>query len=157
MPYLEPERVLEQFSQFARTEVRSAIADDERTTRAQVGSMASTLQFLSKELAGRETSLDDQRSALEAALADVEGRLAEVDGSNPVNDAVVDAKKRLGETNGAYCEREAAVLETSTDLLVAIDGTLDGAEARMVRRPLYDFLDELVASQLRLLGGEPDI
>lgn len=154
MPYLDPAQILKQFSQFLQMEVRPAIPDDERTTRAQVGSMSSTLRFLSKELAGREEAFEHQRQALLEALDEIDRRLTNLSGADRVQSEVIDARAQLKQAEGTFQEREAVVLDSSDAILAAIEGDLEDDEARSVRKPMYDFLETWVDSQLRMLGGE---
>ncbi|OLZ39442.1 hypothetical protein A6E15_18965 [Natrinema saccharevitans] len=63
MPYLDPELILDRFAAFTREEVRPAVTDDE-FVHAQVGSMASTLQFLAGDVGGREAAVRVQRRTL---------------------------------------------------------------------------------------------
>jgi hypothetical protein len=61
VPYLEPEHVLKRFSTFALSAVRPAI--DDEFLQGQVGSMASTLRFLSMEVAGWPEAIERQQQA----------------------------------------------------------------------------------------------
>lgn len=150
MPYLEPERVLREFSRYALAEIRPALADDEQFIRGQVGSMASTLRFLAGELEGIDAGVDSQRDALEAALADA---------TEIVNDAEVEVTltrthEEVATADGSPREMERTLLDAADEALTAIDG-LPPEEAREARRPLYTFLDARLAAQHRLLG-RPD-
>lgn len=153
MPYLQPDEVLSRFSSFARNDVRDAIPE-EAFARGQVGSMASTLQFISGELAGMEPALDEQERTLREALADVEASLDD----DAVATAVEGARTRLDDapepnTPERLRRREEAMLEGCEAVLSAVDDCESG-RARELREPLYAFLDSRVAAQLRLLGRE---
>jgi hypothetical protein len=151
MPYLAPEEVLERFSRFTLSTVRPAIPDDEEFVRGQTGSMASTLRFLAGELEGREEAVAAQERTLRDALDEV---AATVDDEGVVT-AVEAARDRIDEPAQRVRERETRLLEAAEDVLAAVDAELDGEAAQVARQPLYGFLDDRVAAQLRMLGGEP--
>lgn len=75
MPYLRPDDVLSRFADFARDDVREALPAEEAFVRAQVGSAASTLEFVAGELAGASPALDDQEAEFLGVLDDVEAEL----------------------------------------------------------------------------------
>lgn len=154
MPYLRPEDLLRRFSRFTREEVRPAVREDERFVRAQVGSMASTLRFLSGELAGMEEAVDAQHAALADALETAGGRLDDVDGGDAVEDAIAEARESLASPPDDVRDHEAALLSACNRALDAIDGDLDGRAARRVREPLYGFLDTRLDRQLGMLGRD---
>lgn len=166
MPYLQPDEVLSRFAEFSRHDVRAALPDGESFVHAQVGSMASTLDFLSGELAGASPALDRQEEALREALDDVEAELGAPDDTEAVHGApdveravegaLNDARRRLAaapnaDTPTGIREREDELLAACDDVLDAIDGVPEPRD-RKLRRPLYGFLDARVATQLRLLG-----
>lgn len=157
MPYLEPAHVLRQFSAFAREEIRPALADDERFVAAQVGSMASTLQYLAAELDGHEAAVDAQREALDEALdaAIASLRKSEAPGAAAALDDVTDARKRVDEAEGDARAVEDELLAAADGALAAIDG-VEGEAAEAARRPLYAFLDTRLEEQLELLGREDE-
>lgn len=157
MPYLDPSHVLRQFSTFAREEVRPALADDQRFVAAQVGSMASTLQYLAAELDAGDEAVATQREALTAALEDAANvlRNADVDGTEAVFAAVTDAQQRVAELDDDTREAEDELLDAADEALAAIDG-LDGETAKAARRPLYAFLDARLETHLRMLGRDDD-
>lgn len=150
MPYLQPEHITREFSRFAIEEIRPAIDDDEQFVEAQVGSMASTLRFLSGELQGMPEAVDAQHAAAREALAAAEDVLAEHE-ATAAREAVADAREQVAAAEGRSREVEAAVLEAVSDALAAVDDC-DDEVARAARDPLYDFLDTRAESQLRLLG-----
>lgn len=154
MPYLDPSTVLERFSRFAITEVRPVLPDDEEFVAGQVGSMASTLQFLSGELATNEAAVDRQKRALESAIDAVEAVFDDRElTAPPLREALQDAAETV-ESDGDVRTREAAVLEATDAVLAAIEGELTGEDARAARRPLYDVLDVRLDAQHAMLGRE---
>lgn len=161
MPYLRPDEVLTRFAAFARRDVREALTDDEVSfMRGQVGSMASTLDFLAGELQGMNPALDRQEAALLDALDAVESTLEDgaVD-DEAVLDAVAAARTQIAdapvaETPATLRERETALLEACETVLDAVDDCDLDDDARSLRQPLYGFLDTRLDAQLRLLGRE---
>jgi hypothetical protein len=147
MPYLDPALVLRELSGYAATEIRPAVADDEAFVRGQVGSMASTLRFLACELEGMEAAVSTQRESLLDALA-----TAEVVVEDPqVTSTFEDAADRVAAADGQSRNVENVLLEAADDALAAVD-TLEGERAREARAPLYEFLQDRLTAQLRLLG-----
>jgi len=152
MPYLKPEETMRQFSKFVLEEVRPRIEDE--FVRAQLGSMSSTLRFMSGEIQGMDEAVEAQRRTFVSSLDGVEAAL---DGSEAETDrvleAVEDARERVDANADADTrETEKALLAACEDVLQTIDDELDGDDARSARRPLYDFLDVRVESQLRMCG-----
>ncbi len=158
MPYLHPELVLRRFSTFTRTEVRpSVVGDGDEFLEAQVGSMSSTLNFLSKELDGMRDAVEAQHEALLGALDGAEQALDGLDAEAPEVRAVVeDGRDRLADPPAAVYDHEERLLEVSSDALAAVETDLDGEAARAVRDPLYDFLRVRVTAQLEMLGRGSD-
>lgn len=158
MPYLHPELVLRRFSAFTREEVRpSVVGDGDEFLEAQVGSMSSTLDFLSKELGGMRDAVEAQHEALLAALDGAERALDGVDAGAPdVRTAVADGRDRLADPPADVYDHEELLLEVSSDALTAVEAALDGEAARAVRAPLYEFLHTRVTAQLEMLGRETD-
>ena len=159
MPYLRPALVLDRFSSFARDDVRPSITGEgDEFLEAQVGSMSSTLSFLSKELEGMSDAVESQHEALLTALDDAENVLedADVDGGN-LPAAVEETRERVSNAprDDVY-EHERVLVEASSDLLEAVDDELDRETARAVRDPLYRFLGTRVESQLRMLGRDAE-
>ncbi|OLZ39158.1 hypothetical protein A6E15_17250 [Natrinema saccharevitans] len=156
MPYLDPELILDRFAAFTREEVRPAVTDDE-FVHAQVGSMASTLQFLAGDVGGREAAVRVQRRTLRESLTELESALDRHDvGSSAVRTAVDDARSDLETADGPTRDVEETLVAVADDVLTTIDAELDGDAAAVARRPLYDFLRTRVDEQLRLLGREDD-
>lgn len=154
MPYLDPSTVLERFSRFAIAEIRPVLPDDEAFVAGQVGSMASTLQFLSGELATNETAVERQERALDTAIEAVETVLDDRDLTAPaLREAIRDASEAT-ESGGDVRTRETACLEATDDLLAAIDRDLADEDARAARRPLYDVLDARLDAHHAMLGRE---
>lgn len=151
MPYLEPASVLREFSGFAATEIRPALADDEEFMRGQVGSMASTLRFLADEIEGFDAAVGAQRASLLDAL---EESLAAVDDPE-VEATLSSARDRVRAADGRPREVERTLLEAAEDALEAVDA-LDERDAAAARAPLYEFLDARLAAQLELLGRPAD-
>jgi hypothetical protein len=151
MPYLHPELVLGRFSSFTRGEVRPAIVGDgDEFLEAQVGSMSSTLDFLSKELDGMRDAVEAQHEALCEALDGVDATAPDV------RTALEDGRDRLADPPADVYDHEELLLEVSADALAAVEAGLDGEAARAVREPLYGFLDVRVTAQLEMLGRESD-
>ena len=151
MPYLHPERILEEFSSYAVEAVRPAIPADEAFMRGQVGSMASTMRFLAAELAGVDDAVADQRASLLSALADAEGAVDDP----AVRETLADARRRVAESAGRPREVERVLLSAADEALGAVD-SLDEPAAREARAPLYRFLDDRLDAQLGLLGRPAD-
>jgi hypothetical protein len=158
MPYLHPEVVLRRFSAFTRGEVRpSVVGDGDEFLEAQVGSMSSTLDFLSKEVDGMRDAVEAQHEALREALDGVERALDGLDAEAPEVRAVLeDGRDRLADPPAAVYDHEERLLEVSSDALAAVETDLEGEAACAVRSPLYDFLRVRVTAQLEMLGRGSD-
>lgn len=157
MPYVKPEEALTRISGFTREEIRPGIAEDREFLRDQAGSMSSTLRFLAREIELREDVVDEQAATLEGSLAGASEELASIEGSEPVEDAVADGLDRLNalETMDVY-RREQVSLDACNEVLAAIDDHLEGAAARRVRRPVYEFIDTRFQLQRKILGRSSD-
>jgi len=158
MPYLDPVGFLDQTDDFLRGDVRSAIPEAEGYVRAQVGSMASSISFLARELAAMHPALVEQEAAFTEALADIEAEIADWDDADPVETALGDARARLEEapdpgSPATIKEREDALLAALDDLLAVAD-SLPPDRARTVRAHLYTVLTTRVDSQLAMLNGD---
>ncbi len=151
MPYLDPAVILREFSSFAATEIRPALADGEEFMHGQVGSMASTLRFLADELEGFDAAVATQREALLDAL---ETTRATID-DPAVAETVTAVESRVRAADGNARGVEQTVLEGADEALAAVDA-LDDAAAREARAPLYEFIDERLEAQLTLLGRPAD-
>ncbi len=158
MPYLHPELVLRRFSAFAREAVRpSVVGDGDEFLEAQVGSMSSTLGFLSKELGGMRDAIDVQHEVLLEALEGAERALDGIDTEAPeVRTVVEDGRTRLADPPADVYDHEELLLEVSSDALGAVEAALDGEAASAVRDPLYEFLHVRVTTQLEMLGRKAD-
>lgn len=158
MPYLHPKLVLRRFSAFTREEVRpSVVGEGDEFLEAQVGSMSSTLDFLSKELDGMRDAVDAQHEALLEALEGAERALDSLDtGAPDVRATVADGRDQLADPPTGVYDHEELLLGVSSDALAAVEAELDGEAARAVRDPLYEFLRVRVAAQLEMLGRETD-
>jgi Mg2+ and Co2+ transporter CorA len=155
MPYLQPNHVLQQFANYLSDDVRSAIEDDEKFVQAQVGSMSSSLNFLSKELSGMHVAVNTQKRQLERALDDIESRVSNDESADTVLEAIDDARSALEEADRAEArELEQTVTAAATDVISAINQDLDDEAARRARRPFYEFLETRVQTQLDVLGRE---
>jgi len=149
MPYLKPEETMRGFSEFVLKEVRPRIEDE--FVRAQLGSMSSTLRFVSGEIQGMDEAVEAQRQTLVASLDGVETAVDESE--EEVLESVEEARERVDDAADAGTrELEEALLAACEDVLQTIDDELDGDNAKRARRPLYDFLDVRVESQLRMCG-----
>lgn len=151
MPYLQPERVLEEFARFAVEDVRPALRDDETFVRGQVGSMASTMRFLATELVEVDDAVATQRASLLAALADAE----EAVDDPTAREALVEVHRRVEESSGSPRAVERLLLSAADEAFEAVDA-LDEPTARSARAPLYRFLDARIDAQLGLLGRPTD-
>lgn len=151
MPYLEPEDVLREFSRYTLEEVRPALKEDEQFMRGQVGSMASTLRFLAGELDGMDDAVAQQRQSLETALAMAEDEVPD----GRVAATVANARERVADTSSDARDTERVLLDAANEALAAID-ELDEEAARCARKPIYEFLDTRLETQLRLLGRPAD-
>ena len=158
MPYLHPKLVLRRFSAFTREEVRpSVVGDGDEFLEAQVGSMSSTLDFLSKELGGMRDAVESQHEALLEALAGAEQALADTDAEAPeVRTVIEEGRERLTDPPADVYDHEEFLLDVGSDALAAVEAELDGEAARAVRDPLYGFLHARVTAQLEMLGRESD-
>jgi len=156
MPYLHPKLVLGRFSAFAREEVRPAVVGEgDEFLEAQVGSMSSTLQFLSKELDGMRDAVESQHEALLEALAGTEQVLDGLESEAPELRGVLGAgHDRLAEPPADSYDHEQLLLAVGSDALEAVSAELDGEAARAAREPLYEFLRVRVTAQLEMLGRE---
>ncbi len=152
MPYLEPEKTARRFSKFVLKEVRPRIEDE--FVRAQLGSMASTLRFMSGEIQGMDEAVEAQQQTLVAALDGVETAVDESE--EKVLESVEEARERIDDAADAGTRGlEEALLAACEKVLQTIDDELEGDEARRARGPLYDFLDVRVEAQLRMCGRKP--
>jgi hypothetical protein len=148
MHHLEPSHVLKEFSTFAITEIRPALPADEPFLHGQVGSMASTLRFLARELEGLEAAVADQRSSLIEALETAAARIDDEE----TTDGLHDLRHTVASADGPPRALEETLLKVADEALALVDGLGDPA-AREARAPLYEFLDERVAIQLAVLRG----
>jgi hypothetical protein len=147
MPYLEPETVVKRFSSYLHHDVRDAIDEDHQFVKAQVGSMSSSMNFLARELGGARVAVNTQRRRLRDALDGV----AEATEADEVLAAVATARDRVDEAEGDPRDVEVELTAAATAVFEAIDESLDGEAARAARRPLYEFLETRVETQLDLL------
>jgi hypothetical protein len=157
MPYLPPELILDRFSTFARDDVRSSInGEGDEFLEAQVGSMSSTLSFLSKELEGMGDAVESQHEALLEALDGAEQVLNDVDaGGSDIRITLEETRERVSNAprNDSY-EHEQILVDASSELLEAVNEDLDRETAQAIREPLYQFLQTRVESQLEMLGRD---
>lgn len=151
MPYLDPSHVLREFSRYAASQIRPAVADDEAFVRGQVGSMASTLRFLASELEGTDAAVATQRESLLQGLAAAQEPVEDPQ----VIDTLATASDLVSDADGSPREVEDVLLEAADDALTAVD-ELDDETAREARSPLYEFLETRLDAQLRVLGRPPD-
>lgn len=149
MPYLNPEHTLERFSEFALDEIRPAVDDD--FLQGQVGSMGSTLRFLSMEIAGKRGAVEQQKSGLEASLKKLLERTNDDEIENIV-EGEIDKIHSIPDQEPN--KTEELLLDISNNVLTAIDNELTEESAQTARRPMYEFLDTRVESQLEMLGRE---
>lgn len=157
MPYLPPELILDRFSTFARDDVRSSInGEGDEFLEAQVGSMSSTLSFLSKELEGMGDAVESQHEALLEALDGAEQVLNDVDaGGSDIRITLEETRERVSNApRGDLYEHEQVLVDASSELLEAVDEDLDRKTAQAIREPLYQFLQTRVESQLEMLGRD---
>lgn len=149
MPYLEPEVILRRFSKYLVEEVRPAL--DDEFLRGQVGSMSSTLRFLSMELEEQKEAVERQRDDLLTAFDEV----AAVTEDETVCTAVESATETISNVSGDEIqESEAKMLEASNRVLGVIEDELTGEAAQRARKPMYKFLRTRVQTQLKQMGRE---
>lgn len=156
MPYLDPGLIVNRFARFTREEIRPAVSDDD-FVHAQVGSMASTLQFLAGELGGREEAVRAQRETLSDCLDELEAVLDQHQIDSPsIRTAIDNARNQIDVTEDSIQNIERASLAAADDIFVVIEEELEEDQAAVARQPLYEFLQTRVDQQLRLLGREAD-
>jgi hypothetical protein len=157
MPYLPPELILDRFSTFARDDVRPSIdGEGDEFLEAQVGSMSSTLSFLSKELEGMGDAVESQHEALLEALDGAEQVLNDVDaGGSDIRITLEETRERVSNApRNDPDEHEQVLVDASSELLEAVEEDLDRETAQAIREPLYQFLQTRVESQLEMLGRD---
>jgi chromosome segregation ATPase len=156
MPHLDPELILERFATFMRSEVRPAVSEED-FVHAQVGSMASTLQFLAGEVRERETAVETQKQELFECFDHLESMLdSEEVESARIRSELESAREEIDAVEGPTRDIEETILTAADDLLRAIDTELEPDRAETVREPLYEFLWTRVETQLHMLGREDD-
>lgn len=148
MPHLQPAQVLERFASFLQEEVRGEI--DDEFVDGQVGSMSSTMRYLSQELRHKHDVTIRQRKSLLDALEAVERNCDET----AVVESATDARDRIENASANDDELESVLVSACNDVLDAIDTELDGDAARAAREPLYDYLRVRVEGQLEMLGRD---
>lgn len=154
MPHLDPELILERFATFMRSEVRPAVSEED-FVHAQVGSMASTLQFLAGEVRERETAVETQKQELIECFDRLESLLdREGIESARIRNELESAREEVAALDGPTRDTEETILTVADDLLGVIDTELKPDRAETVREPLYDFLWTRVETQLHMLGRE---
>jgi len=152
MTYLPPSVVLERLSEFTADTLIGAIGEGSKFERAQAGSMSSTLDYLSKEVAGRDSSIHEQREALLDALDELEPL-----GDEKATAFMTDQREALESVDSTTGNSEAvqsALLVGMTDLREAIDDGTFGEDTPEARRVLYDLFRTRVESQLQVLGRD---
>lgn len=156
MPYVDSELALERLSDFIRDEVRPEFEESDQLLHAQLGSLSSTLSFISKEQHGRVDSVRQQRAALLEATDSVDEILADIeDDTDSVEQVLVRAREELAESDVSDTrETEKTILSSANDILEAIDADLDGRGAARAREPIYGFLRARVEAQFDVLGRE---
>lgn len=152
MPYLPPAVVLERLSQFTADTLVGAIGEGSKFERAQVGSMSSTLGFLSKEVDGRDESIGEQLEATLIALDDLStlGDGAATAFVADRREALESVKPTMGNTDAV----QSVLLETMSDLREAVDDGTFEDDTPEARRICYDLFETRVESQLAMLGRE---
>ncbi|ELY50394.1 hypothetical protein [Natronolimnohabitans innermongolicus] len=148
MPHLQPAQVLEQFASFLQEDVRAEI--DDEFVDGQVGSMSSTMRYLSQELRHRDEVTSRQRASLLEGLEAVDGRCDET----AVVESAADARDRIENASANSNELETVLVSACNDVLETIDAELEGDAARAAREPLYDYLRVRVEGQLEMLGRD---
>ncbi|SEH17244.1 hypothetical protein SAMN04487967_3081 [Natronorubrum sediminis] len=149
MPHLQPAHVLEEFASFLQNDVRAEI--DDEFVDGQVGSMSSTMRYLSRQLRQKHEITVRQRDSLLEGLAAIEQ-----DCDDPaVVESVAAAQERIERTPAEEStELETVLVSTCNDVLETIDAELEGDDAGSAREPLYDFLRVRVEGQLEMLGRD---
>jgi len=157
MPYLQPLEVLEKFSEYLNSEVSDVIPETDTATRSQVGSMSSTMQYLTNEFGGMRVSYRRQVDAFTNAIESVEEEVDRGDGAEQIMEALEDARRAITEqedptTPASIRDAEADMLQAVDNLLVEIN-ELPRSRAEKLRPPLYNFMDERISAQMALLRG----
>ena len=149
MPHLQPAQVLEEFASFLQNDVRAEI--DDEFVDGQVGSMSSTMRYLSQQLRQKHEVTVRQRDSLLEGLTAVEQRCDDPD----VVETTASARERIENASADDSEElETVLVSTCNDVLETIDADLEGEEANAARKPLYDFLRVRVEGQLEMLGRD---
>lgn len=149
MPHLQPAQVLEEFASFLQDDVRAEI--DDEFVDGQVGSMSSTMRYLSQQLRHEHEVTVRQRDSLLEALAAVERNCDDT----AVVESAASARERIENASADDGnELETVLISACNDVLDAINAELEGDAASAAREPLYDFLRVRVEGQLELLGRD---
>lgn len=155
MPFADHATLIDELAAFLKEDVRAAIPEDEAFVRAQIGSAASTMRFLSKELAELGIAIETQEAAFEDALASLESSTQD---DTEFGAQVATARAEFESLPTATGPR--ALREREQQFLAVVEALLEAAEdlpperARDVRQPLYDVLDTRVDAQLAMLRGD---
>lgn len=151
MPHTDPELLLERFSGFLYSDVRSAIGEDQ-LLHAQLGSLSSTLGFLAKELEHYGSDIETQRAAFERALDQMDDL---VDNEQAVASAITDARSRINDVpEYELREEERTILAEVSRLLETIEDECPADRGGELRAPLYAFMKERTDTRLETLGRE---
>lgn len=152
MTYVPPSVVLERLSTFTAETVIDAIGEDSGFARAQVGSMSSTLGFLSREVERRDGAVLERRNGLLDALEDLEEL-----GGQDATAFVAEQRQRVEAVDpviGNTEEVRTVLREVLGELRRAVEDGIFEPDTPAARRQLYDLFDRRVQSQLSVLREE---
>lgn len=152
MPYLPPSVVLERLSEFTSDTVIGSIGEESKFVRAQVGSMSSTLGFLSQEVAHQGESMLEQHEALLDALDTLSGL-----GGEEAEAFLADQRETVEGIDpvlGNRGEVRTVLLTVLGDLRQAVNDRTFGEDTPEARGVLYDLFETRIESQLWMLGRE---
>ena len=152
MPYLPPELVLDRLSTFTSDEVIGYVGAESSFARSQVGSMASTLGFLSREVEHQDDALLTQYESLLDLCDDLE----EISGADAP--AVVREQREIltsvDTSIGNTARVNRVVIDVFEEFRQAIAAGSFGEQTPQAREALYDRFQTRVESQLQMLGRE---
>lgn len=152
MTYIAPSVVLGRLSEFTSDTVVEAIGEESSFVRAQVGSMSSTLGFLSREVEHREEAVLEQRRRLLEAFENLE-HLGDEDASSFVaekREAIESIDPIIGKTDDIRTKSR----DTLGELRQAIEEGTFGEDTPEARTILYDLFETRIENQLHMLGRE---
>lgn len=153
--YLEPERQLEEFAAYIRTEAREEF--DDKFVHTQLGFMASAMKFLGRTMAERPRMVGEQRTGFVAACDEMEALLDDAGlGEEELRETIANAREAVHSSElSRPADLERAITTATAELLSTVD-ELDEEYARELRAPLYEVMDRGIELQLDALGRGRD-